>query len=381
MSYVSLLCNILMGCLIGTFLTFIATIILKNSSLILQLGNYLYIILIFIAVRFIFPFEFPFTKTFYSEKIFPAIQYKLEIPLFYVGAFAVHISHFILLIWFTVFLGKFIKLCYNYHRFYQILQIYPNCSDEQTLSAIQKILTENHIHKNFTVKRSKLVDAPFIIGFLQPVIVLPAIIYSDKELYYILCHEILHYKHHDLYIKFFLELVSTLYWWNPIIAVLKLQISKSLEINIDYMVTQNLTAIEKLDYTECLLNTAKHLTPDHNKFALTFSDDNESVLSQRCSCLLSGIQRSSHRRFTKIIATCILALILSCSILVEPSAIRPEDAEGIFTLDDVNYLIKLDNGLYGVYADDTYMGTCENPDNFPGCPIYNQKKELLTDED
>ena len=69
------------------------------------------------------------------------------------------------------------------------------------------------------------VSTPIIAGYIRPIIYLPDIEFSDSELYYALLHECMHYLHKDLWVKLLIEIICAIYWWNPLIYLLKYNIS------------------------------------------------------------------------------------------------------------------------------------------------------------
>ena len=54
--------------------------------------------------------------------------------------------------------------------------------------------------------------SPFIMGFVRPVIVIPAGIYSDSELELVLRHEMIHYLERDSQVKLLLTFLTCIFW-------------------------------------------------------------------------------------------------------------------------------------------------------------------------
>ncbi|WP_322176532.1 M56 family metallopeptidase [Acutalibacter caecimuris] len=64
-------------------------------------------------------------------------------------------------------------------------------------------------------------DLPIGTGLIHPQICLSNNEYEPKELYYILKHEYTHFCNRDLQIKFLVHMYCCLFWWNPVVWLLK----------------------------------------------------------------------------------------------------------------------------------------------------------------
>ncbi|MBR5047601.1 MAG: M56 family metallopeptidase, partial [Eubacterium sp.] len=108
------------------------------------------------------------------------------------------------------------------------------------------------------VKRSKLIKGPVILGYLHPVIYLPDMSFSQKNLTDILRHEYTHWKRHHLAIKFILQCITFLFWWNPCIYLLRKDITHLIELICDEIAMTPYHEQEKLHYMTTILQCLKH---------------------------------------------------------------------------------------------------------------------------
>ena len=76
---------------------------------------------------------------------------------------------------------------------------------------------------------SARVQSPMLVGFVKPVIVLPERIYGEQELLLILRHELMHYKHHDLWYKLILLAANAVHWFNPLVYLMLRQAGRDVE--------------------------------------------------------------------------------------------------------------------------------------------------------
>lgn len=99
------------------------------------------------------------------------------------------------------------------------------------------------------------VSSPMVVGFFRPKILLPHETYDGNSLYYILRHELMHFKRHDIWYKSFLLIVSALHWFNPLVWLMVWKAGNQLEVACDESAVENLSAEERASYVETLLHT------------------------------------------------------------------------------------------------------------------------------
>lgn len=91
-------------------------------------------------------------------------------------------------------------------------------------------------------------NIPMGIGLFRHRICLPEQEYARGELYYILKHEYTHFCNRDLTVKFLVHLFCCIFWWNPVVHLLKKDISQILEIKCDIKATERFSKKERLEY-------------------------------------------------------------------------------------------------------------------------------------
>ncbi len=97
-------------------------------------------------------------------------------------------------------------------------------------------------------------DLPMGIGLFRHRICLPEHEYSRRELYYILKHEYTHFCNRDLTVKFLVHLFCGIFWWNPVVYLLKKDVSQILEIKCDIKATEKFCKKERLEYLFAIVN-------------------------------------------------------------------------------------------------------------------------------
>lgn len=123
-------------------------------------------------------------------------------------------------------------------------------------------------YKKIKVIQLPQIKSPCITGFFQPVILLPTIDFTPQELKFILSHELEHFNHHDLLLKFICELFVCVYWLNPLVYLIRQQLKNTLEFSNKLSITKDMDEFDKLNYLECLLKIAKNQSTNANTTTL-----------------------------------------------------------------------------------------------------------------
>lgn len=110
------------------------------------------------------------------------------------------------------------------------------------------------ITKNVWVNFSRMVDAPCMIGFFSPVILLPITLttyLSATEVEAILLHELSHIKRNDYLLNLLQQFISILLFFNPFAQLINRTINQERENSCDDLVVQ--TTQQPLIYAHALL--------------------------------------------------------------------------------------------------------------------------------
>lgn len=144
----------------------------------------------------------------------------------------------------------------NYMRYKNQLQKAESIIKEEPIPRLSaRISRELHIKRHLPVVRYCAAGSPMILGFFHPVIVLPEETYDAQELYFILKHELVHYKRRDVFWKLLFMTANALYWFHPLVWILQKEAAVDMELSCDEKVIQNADHTGRIAYTEALLST------------------------------------------------------------------------------------------------------------------------------
>ncbi len=96
---------------------------------------------------------------------------------------------------------------------------------------------------------------PFVLGIIKPKIYLPYGI-NDEEKDYILLHEQIHIMRKDYIIKPLAFLILTIHWFNPLVWISFILMSKDMELSCDERVLRQMDGENKKSYANTLLSLA-----------------------------------------------------------------------------------------------------------------------------
>ena len=105
--------------------------------------------------------------------------------------------------------------------------------------------------------RSKEVREPFLIGFREPVLILPDREYSAPVLHFIFLHECYHMRHRDMLYKLFMLFIQSLLWFQPLIYLLKAISYQDVEVACDEAVVEGKDMSARKEYGYALLECLK----------------------------------------------------------------------------------------------------------------------------
>ena len=150
-----------------------------------------------------------------------------------------------------------------------------------------------------------LVTSPTLWFGLRPAIVLPRGVEADR-LEDILSHELTHAKRHDLLYKWLAAAVTSLHWFNPLMAVVRRQISHACELACDEAVTRTMDGPARRHYGETLLALAARPPRGMGVLATTLCEEKQQ-LKERLVTVMKGRKQGP----AALAATLALAIALT----------------------------------------------------------------------
>lgn len=201
----------------------------------------------------------------------------------------------------------FIKFCLFVQR---ACSLQSNASTKMSAvwrAYVKSITAQLGIQREVKALLSIHIDTPQVIGFLKPVILLPAACLTNlttQQLEAVLLHELVHIKRNDYLVNIFVTSVEILFFFNPFVKQMTAVIRKEREYSCDDMVIQ--FQYHPHNYASALLTLEKsRLMPV--TYGIAASGKNQQQLLTRIERIL-GIQNKQTDLYK--LGACLVALLL-----------------------------------------------------------------------
>jgi HEAT repeat protein/beta-lactamase regulating signal transducer with metallopeptidase domain len=228
-------------------------------------------------------------------------------------------SYFWIGIWATGFFLFNLRYIFGQIRLHKLVLSAKLATDALTSTLRREIKSRYHISSRIQILHSDRINTPLAVGFIRHMILLPEnyLKWSADHLKYVLLHEAAHISRRDVPSHFFVQLVTTLYWFNPFVWLARKQFTREREHACDGMVLAQIS--RPSDYAHMLLDVAKSSVDlPHSAYA---------GLSMACSSQLEGrlmaiLNQKWHPRqstaFAKIQAISLFLLLIAPILIFSP---------------------------------------------------------------
>ncbi|BBM16756.1 hypothetical protein G15_0369 [Enterococcus avium] len=228
------------------------------------------------------------------------------------------------------------------------------------IHSLKKFFSRNicYSYKNIQVAVINTTISPIVIGLKNPLIVLPNINLSEKERYFILEHEICHVYSFDLWLKYFYEFITLVYWWNPVIWFFKKHFNQIMELKADENVIKNLDDLEKIGYVETLVKVGNFIQNQELTDELadlpSFSSKNDGLLLDRVTNIFYK-KRATNEKLVLIISG-MIGFFLSSSIIFEPYIEQADIEQNYISITEENSILKkTGRDTYEIHRNGEYL--------------------------
>lgn len=208
-----------------------------------------------------------------------------------------------------IFLGIHLGTYMMYKR--QVLHGGIPRKDKAAMELLHRLSVELQLKKRISIIEYSKAASPMVLGFVRPVLVLPAEEYSDEELFFILKHELIHYKRHDVWCKLLFVQANAIHWFNPFIWLMQREAVVDMELSCDERVMLDAGYTTRKAYTETLFSTLHKKCTSKTPLSTQFYGG-KRVMEKRFRNILGR----SGKRSGFIILLCTFVLIISLGLLI-----------------------------------------------------------------
>ena len=143
-------------------------------------------------------------------------------------------------------------ICLYWKMFCRVRRWSCDCQDEGVRKMTIDVAADLGLESIPKIRRMKS-DSPFTMGIIKNMIYLPDEELLEKDLYFILKHELIHCRERDILWKLLLLFVNIIHWFNPLVWLLRRLAENDMEQVCDEGVLKNATREERGEYSEVIM--------------------------------------------------------------------------------------------------------------------------------
>lgn len=229
-------------------------------------------------------------------------------------------------IWITVSL---VFLCFHLIGYFyykqQVRRGGKRIKDVCVMRQVYELKRELQIRPSVCVVAYSRASSPMMTGFLRPVVILPDVHYDAEKLYFILKHEMIHWKRKDVSVKLLLAATNAVHWFNPLVWVMRKEAVIDMELSCDERVVQGAGYAVRKAYTETILSVI-HQQCTRGTMISTQFYGGKQIMKKRFQNILS----KKRKRNGAAVLVCAILLTVCLGTMIGCSAAREkgEDLSG-----------------------------------------------------
>lgn len=375
--------SVLMTLLASNLLLIPISLLFRNEKLLAEIGyKVMTVFCIATLVRLLFPCELPFTRTvILPTPVSNAISLLRHKHEFILGL-QISIVTFLCVVWFVISALFMISFVFRQIKLRILAMRYgKDVTEKDPYAAILRALCSEKERRHLRLRLFPFTKIPMIIGLRKPIILLPQnMVLADKDLRYALQHELCHYRHHDLWLKYLVCCVSAFYWWNPFCHILRRQVDALQEMQVDASIVADGDE-DATGYMSTIMYYLKNSNGSDNYLSQTEKPalDGKSILSRRIHMMQRPQTKPNYLLSVALLLLTLGMYIGSYLIIFENYSYIPEitESRSYVAPEIINtYAIPNADGTYTVYLFD---GRCteivDSLEYYPDIIVYSSKEE------
>lgn len=157
-------------------------------------------------------------------------------------------------------------------------------------------------------------EGPFTTGVLKNIIILPEDALHEKELRFILKHEAIHCRNHDISWKLLFLTVNIIHWFNPFAWYLRRAMEQDIEIACDEEVVIKASSEKRMEYCDVIMSWAEKSRYKGSAVSTGYMKG-VGFLKRRFDSIFNGGKKKNGLLLAAGI--CIFALFIGCVIQLQ----------------------------------------------------------------
>lgn len=177
--------------------------------------------------------------------------------------------------------GFALTLMYHLLQYFYVRELYLEdaviCENKELLNLEAYWGEKYRLKKLPKLMEKKDVRTPLVFGYINTILVFPPEVYFLEEMSMIMQHELMHQKHLDAWYKLLILLVCDLYWFNPVLRLMKRMAFQDVEYVCDERVTKSMLPEQLQQYGATILKTVRANPKKPVPSALQFAVNKKAV--------------------------------------------------------------------------------------------------------
>ena len=323
--------SLLMSVLWSSLIILVAHLLRRKAFFLRRVGAPVLVVFYLLSVgRMVLPVEFPFAREVPLRSWFSTAVQAVCIEVHQLGDFGWTWAQAACVCWAAV--GIILPLWFSFRYWRAVRRMTQSLArDPLAEEILQSIRKESKRSLKVQVFRTERASTPMGVGIFRRKIILPCGDIPQRELEYILRHEYTHFLHGDLWVKLLTQVYCCLFWWNPLVYLLRRDLPQILEIRCDMAVTKDYTVSQKAEYLQTIVNSLKRMGKERDtsrhflvSARLLASEDSLSLVER--FRLISGGQEP-RRLMTASLVTGALCLLFVSYLFIFQSAYDPPEED------------------------------------------------------
>lgn len=355
--------SLLMSVLWSSLIILVAHLLRRKAFFLRRVGAPVLVVFYLLSAgRMVLLVEFPFSREVPLRSWFSTAVQAVCIEEHQLGDFGWTWAQAACLCWAAV--GIILLLWFSFRYWRAVRRMTQSLArDPLAEEILQSIRKESKRSLKVQVFRTERASTPMGVGIFRRKIILPCGDIPQRELEYILRHEYTHFLHGDLWVKLLTQVYCCLFWWNPLVYLLRRDLPQILEIRCDMAVTKDYTVSQKAEYLQTIVNSLKRMGKERDtsrqflvSARLLASEDSLSLVER--FRLISGGQEP-RRLMAASLVTGALCLLFVSYLFIFQSAYEPGEQDYLdissnpFLVVDFGeaYLVKHSDGTYSLVTE------------------------------
>ncbi|WP_061214598.1 M56 family metallopeptidase [Syntrophomonas wolfei] len=215
---------------------------------------------------------------------------------------------------------------YCYRRFSKQLRTdsFSVADDTATVVLLSSCKAALGIHGEVKLMLNPKIKSPMLVGVRRPMILLPTSNMQELDLKLVLAHELMHLKRKDLWVKMLALLAGTVHWFNPLVHVLRKDVSTWGELSCDEALACDMSNEERKHYGEAILNTLDNHSGINTAFCSSLCESKKHI-ERRLTMLLNVKKMKKHvALFAVVVIVAIAGIGTAVSALAADNTLKAD---------------------------------------------------------